>query len=591
LKKSAEKVGQLLNYEKFSGIHLVNLPKVEKEDITNYIKCPNYEKAMGKLNSKMERYNSKVSRLKSDIADMKRSISNYDDRLSSVQKDMKSMKRYQGAWDERDLNKYNGLVAQNNDIINQARKVSEKRDDTIDKLTEAQEEANETLEELTNEALSVIDEDIAMTITRIENIVSNLASSEDPNDLLAGIDICLIGLRIHAMFDDLLDDNSSRNECKEGVAKINKKFSTLCADKAIQKYMVDIYRRNLDLVQKNAAISQQINSVLAYVDQNQLSVHVKAIKAVLAGKFETKFDFSNVIDPAEINEIVNKMQKAIKSINHQIDKAKAFQAVGSPTIGLSKAGVNADQQAKSLKASMQTNFHALDEPLMQSHFAIQAIDEAVIDDFYQKDLRVAVTALRKHIIDTIGEASFEAIFKGGNDLFSLQKGKNAIDNANLTRLQSTLDKIPYYIKELTEQIASAEADIKKVNAIPKEKADALITELGSKYVLTCVPIIGFFGAIGIHGRVKTFEIAFRSSNRIYKDLGNMLLEKNNKMIIVALMINLILGLGSLIFFVMKGGPVYISIIVLATYFITFLMQFMTGTKLKSYLDVSTNGKA
>jgi len=438
------------------------------------------------------------------------------------------------------------------------------------------------LEELTREALHAIDEDILMVISRLEGVASNLAHSDDADDLLAAIDVCTLGLRVFAMFDDFIDDNRARKECKEGMEKINKTFSTLCAKDSIQNYMVDVYRRNLDLVQKNAAVAQQINIVLAAVDQKHLHAHFKSIDEALATKVNTKFDYSSVIDPAEIDKIVVDIKNAIDSLKLNIENAKALRSQNA-AIEFGKAGVNADQQAKSLKDSMQSNVDALDGPLTQNHFAVQILDEAVIEDFFQKDLRVAVTALRKHIVDTIGEANFEGVLKGGDDRFSLRKGQNAIDNANLTRLQSALDEIPRYIKELTEQITSAESDINSANEVPQRNADALIAELGTKYGVACVPIIGFFAAISIHGRVKTFEPAFRSTNQIYQDLGNTLLEKNKTMSIVASIINLVLGFGSLIYFVVSGGPIVLSGIVLATFIITLVMLLMTGGKLKSFL--------
>ena len=587
MKKSVEKIGQLLNHEKLSGLSLLRLPKVEKKNVPNYIQCPKYEKAKSKLNSKMERYTGKVDRLTNDLRQVKRNIEEMEvehrrwkSKASTFLLDRTNIKA---------VERQNHAADNANRLLEKIQSASEKHDELIDKIKEAEEEAKEALEELTLEALRVIDEDIAMVISRLEAVAGNLANSHDADDLLAAIDVCTIGLRVYTMFDDLIEDNNARRECKEGIEKVNKTFSTLCAKNSIQNYMVDIYRRNLALVQKNAAVARQIDGVLASVDQKQFHAHFKSIDAVLATKVDTKFDYSSVIDPAEIDQIVVQIKGAIDSLKRNIEKAKAFQAAETPAIKLAKAGVNTDQQAKSLWASMKSNVDALDGPLTQNHFAVQIIDEAVIEDFYQKDLRAAVTTLRKHIIDTIGEANFEGVLQGGDDRFSLKKSQDAIDKANLTRLQSALDKIPRYTKELTEQITSAESDINNANEVPQRNADALSAELGTKYGVACVPIIGFFAAIAIHGRVKTFEPAFRSTNQIYQDLGNTLLEKNKKMNIIALIINLILGLGSLAFFAMSGRPVnpaslvVIPGIVFATSAMTFVMLLMTGKKLESYL--------
>jgi len=583
MNKSAENVGQLLNYEKFSNINLLGLPKVEKKDIPDYIQCPKYNKAKQKMDKTMERYTGKVDRLKSDLRQMKRNI-------EEMIKDRSDWQRKANAY--CDTSSASSVARQNhaaenaNRLLDKIEAAQEKHDDLIDRIKEAEDEASEKLEELTLETLEAIDDDIPMVINRIADIVSNLASSEEPDDLLAALDICLIGLRIHALFNDLIDDNNARKESKEGIAKINQYFSSLCAEEKIKNYMVDIYLRNLDLIRKNALISQQIDDVVASVDQTQLDVLSKYINTVLAAKVETKFDYIRVIDPAEINRIVEKIKNAIDSLKLNIEKAKSFQAVGTQAVTLGKAGVNADQQAKSLRDSMQKYVDALDGPLEQNHFAVQIIDEAVIEDFYQKDLRVAATALRKHLVDTIGEDNFKGVIKAGDDRFSLKKGQTAIDKANLTRLQSTLDKIPRYIKEQKDQITSAETDIEKANEVPKKNADALNAELASKYGIACIPVIGFSAAIGIHNRVQKFEAAFRGTNQIYKDLGSALLEKNKKMNIVALIINAIIGIGSLLLFAIIGGPVVISIIVLASCATSFLMLFMTEKKLASYLGIS-----
>ena len=454
----------------------------------------------------------------------------------------------------------------------------------VDKRAEAEEEAKEKLEELTNEALAVIDEDIAMAINRIEGIVNDLTGSEDAEDLVAAIDICSIALRIHAMFEGFIDDSNARKECKEGIAKVNQTFSTICTKKSLQNYMIDIYRRNLDLVQKNAGIYQQIVGVLGSVDQKQLDTLTQSIDVVLAEKLDTIFDYSNVIDPAEIEKIVDKIKETIESLKLNIEKAKALQTTEMPAVVLGKTGTDADQQANSMRALMQSNFDALNCPLTQNHFAVQIIDEDVIDDFYQKDLREAVTALRNHIVNAIGEANFEGVLKGGDDRFSLKKAQNAIDKANLTRLQATLNKIPHYISELIEQIKSAESDIQKANEVPKRNADALNAELNSKYNFAWFPILGLFSVIGIQSKVKTFEPAFRSTNQIYKDLGNVLLEKNMKTNKIILIIGAILGFGGIAVFLGLNLGIAFPVILLALYVIAFLVLKSVEKRLRSFLQ-------
>ena len=469
MKKSAEKLEQLLTYEKFSNIDLLNLPQVEKENIPDYIQCPKYEKKKGKLDNQMKRENDKVDRFTAEIRQMKADIAEARAELAPLQAEM-SRSVYKGDMSGYPslVQKYNDMVPRHNGLLEYIKKTSEKHDNTIDKLTEAEEDAKEKLEELTADALEAIDEDIPAVINRLEGIADNFSTSENAEDLLAAIDVCLIGLCVYAMFDDLIDDNSARRDCKESIEKINKIFASLCADDNVQNYVVDVYKRNLDLLQNNAGINKQINGVLGAVDQKQLDTFIQSINAVLTEKINTNFNYSQVIEQSQLDKVVGEINTAITALKVNLDKANKLQGAEAPPVVLAKAGVNADKQAKSLRATMQTNVDALGDPISKNHFAVRIIDEAVIDDFYQKDLRVAASALRKHIVDTIGEQNFEGVLKDDGDRFALAKAQKAIEDAKLTRLQDVLDKVPAHVKDITAKITAAEADIQKANNTMKE---------------------------------------------------------------------------------------------------------------------------
>jgi hypothetical protein len=318
---------------------------------------------------------------------------------------------------------------------------------------------------------------------------------------------------------------------------------------------------------------------------------MQSIDAVLTEKINTNFEYKGVIDPAELDAIVVQINKAIDALNQNIAKAnKAATAAGEHA----ETGVIANQQAETLLTSMKSNVEALkDDILSRSHFAIQIIEEAVIDDFYHKDLRPAVIALRKHLVSTIGEENLNGIVTGGEDCFSLKKAENAIKQANLVRLKTTLGKVPEHIKKKTDLIAAAESDIRNANEVPKQNADALNAEIGKKYISACFPVFGWISTIGILGRVKTFESAFRSTNQIYRDLGNTLLVKNKKMTTVVMIIGAILGLGGMVaFFVLNlGNSIAVNAgvpgAVLLFYLITILGLTLVGKRLRSFLGISS----
>jgi hypothetical protein len=586
MKNVLEEIGPLMDYERLSAIRLLELPKIEKQDIPSFIRCPKYEKAINALNQKMERYQSKVDRCEEAIQESTQTI-------EAMKQKRAKLDPGNSIW----VNKEDAqAVATYNDRLDQMRKMTdkiedaiEKHNDLIDKRAEAIEEVNEKRQELTNEALLVIDEDIVAVLDRCTKIVDKLDASQNVEDLIEAIDICLIELRIYAMFEDKIEGNDARKDCRERIAEVNKMLAALCANEQVLNYIVDLYRRNLSLVQKNIEIHQQVAQVVGSVDQEQLTALTRSIDAVLAQEIKTKFEYEGVIDPAELDAIIVQINKTIDALNQSIAKAKESAATA---VELAETGVSANQQAESLLNSMKSNVEALKNDILSpSHFASQMIEEAVIDDFYHKDLRPAVAALRKHLVGAIGEENLGMVM-GDEDRFSLEKAHGAIRQANLVRLKATLGKIPEHIKKTTDLIAAAESDIRNANEVPKQNADALNAEIGKKYIGACFPVFGFIFAFGILGRLKAFESAFRSTNQIYRDLGNTLLAKNSKMTTIVMVVGAILGIGGMAaFFVLNlGNSVAVNAgvpgAILVFYIITILGLTSVGKRLRSFLGVS-----
>jgi predicted nucleic acid-binding Zn-ribbon protein len=588
MKKSTEEIGQLMDYEKLSAIHLLELPKIKKQDIPSYIRCPKYDKAINNLNQKMERYQSKVDRLEDDMKQNKQNI-------AEMERDWESWHRKANPLflDREDINaveRQNQAAANANRLLDKISNAKEKQNDLIDKHTEAVEEANEKLKELTDEALLVIDEDIVTVFDRCTKIAGKLEASQNIDDLIEAIEICLIELRIFAMFEDMIEGNDERKDCRERMAEVNQKFAALCVNELVLKYFVDMYQRNLSQVEKNIEIHQQVVQVVGSVDQEQLTTQTQSTDAVLAEKINTEFKYEGVIDPAELDAIVTQINKTIDALKQNIAKANEVTAASGEFAG---TGVSANQQAETLLASMKSNVETLaDDILIRSHFASQMIEEEVLENFYNKELRAAVTGLRQQLVGTIGKEKFDGMMSSGEDRFSLEKAHSRIKEANLVRLKTALDKLPEHIKKMTDLIAAAESDIKKANDVPRQNADALDAELGKKYIGGCFPVLGCITAFGILGRVKTFESAFRSTNQIYRDLGNALLVKNKKMTTVVMVIGAILGFGGMAaFFVLNlGHSVGVNAgvpgAVLVLYIITTLLLTLVGKRLSSFLGVS-----
>lgn len=312
----------------------------------------------------------------------------------------------------------------------------------------------------------------------------------------------------------------------------------------------------------------------------------RSLQQTIGEEFKTDFKYEGIINPSELEAVVVDIHKTIDAIKANIAKVKELN---DSTKATAEAGVNAHQNAESLFATMKGNVEQMrDDLLFKGHFVCDILDEAVIEDFYHKDLRPAGTSLREHLVSLIGEEQIDALVMEKEDRYSVGKTETAIKQADLTRLQAQREQVDGHIKELSGMIKDREADIQKAEQVPRKNADAFQSAASTFYILDHFPVFGVAFALAIFGKIKKFAPGFRSTNEIYQKLGTEILAKNKTMQTVSLILAGVLGLGGIIvFLVLKMfAGVVIPGAVLVFYLITWAILGNAGKNLQSYIGVS-----
>jgi len=284
----------------------------------------------------------------------------------------------------------------------------------------------------------------------------------------------------------------------------------------------------------------------------------------------------------------------IDAINVSINKNNEFFA---STQKIAEAGSDAHQTAESLLANMKNNMDLIKDDLLHNgHFAAEIIDEAVIDDFHQKEVRPSIKILRTHIVNSVGEEQLDELLIENDDRHYIVKAEAAINQADLLRLQNQRNKVDAQVQKLFGNIKKLETDIRKVGQVPQENADACRSLTSTLYILTFIPIIGFAFALWISGKLKEFSPGFKSTNEIYRLLCKDILAKNKTMQKVNLILGFVVGIGTLgAFLILKistnmavniGTP----IIVLALYLLTWLILSNVGKDLDVHLQAQKTKK-
>jgi hypothetical protein len=611
MKRTLEEVGSLINYEQVNQIKVLVPPALTKEEIPwsqsrpkGIITCQNFEKATRKIEQTMERYNQKVGAQKQKVAGLEEEIAHLTTEIKkrtegSFVGDMMGSTlsgTKPGIFDNAEQHnkkaaKYNAILEVVRRLEDQRQKVIDKHGDAVEKHNEAIDEANQKLEELTSEAMTVIDDDIVAVLDKCTKVSERLSNTPNSQDWLAALEVAFLELKLYHVLEGHIDGNTQRKDCKERAVEIRGLFGKLCVSEHAANHVADLFRRNIYLITKNAELYGQVRNVLGGIDQGALDAQVRSLGQVFNENFNTSFDYEGKVDPSDVDAIITKIHDAIAAIKRNIAKATGLAA---STKVLADAATNADQGAKALFGTMKSNLDGMStELLTPGHFACEMVDEAVIDDFYHRELKPNVVALRQQLIAAIQEEHLDALLAADQDRYSIAKTEAAIQQAKLPRLQAEREKVDAHVRKLTGMIAELESHIGKAENVPQANADAFRADASTKYILACIPVVGVFIAFGILGKIKSFEAGFKSANRIYKDLAVEILAKNAQMMTVSLVLAGVVGIGGMVvFFALRVGAdatvnAGIPGVALAAYLGTWALMSQAGKQLQSFMDAST----
>jgi hypothetical protein len=615
MKRTVEEVGSLVNYERINQIKVLDPPTLEKAKIAwceetpdGLITCQNYEKAKRKIAQTMERYTQKTATLAAKVAELEAEIAHLTKEIKkrtdgSFMGDMMGQTlsgTKPGMFDNAEEHnkkaaKYNAILDLVRRLEDQRQKVIDKREDAVEKHNEAVEEGNEKLAELNNEALTVIDDDIVAVLDKCTKAAERLSNTPNSPDRLAALEIAFIELKLYNILEAHIDGNVQRKECKERFNEVGALFTKLCVSEHVSNHVADLFRRNIYLITKNAELYGQVCNVLAGVNQGALDAQVRALGQVFGEAFNTQFDYEGTVDPSAVDSIINKIKDSIVAVKRNIAKATELAASTKP---LAEAATNADQGARALFGTMKSNLEGMSgEILGPGHFACEMVHETVIDDFYHRDLRPGVVTLRQQLVAEIKEEHLDALLADDKDRYSMAKTEAAINQAKLGRLQAERDKVDAHVRKLTGLIAELESHIGKAENVPQANADAFRADSSTKYMLACIPFIGLFVAFGILGKIKSFEAAFKSTNRIYQDLAAEILAKNAQMMTVSLVLAGVAGIGGMVvFFALHVGAdatvnAGVPLVALGAYLGTWAAMSQAGKALQSFVGASAEASS
>ncbi len=563
MKETEDQLNDLIVYEAVSGIRALAPPTLEKSHIPSLIHCHLFDKAVEKRDRLMERYTQKVNTQKEKVAGLESEIAHLAKEIKkrtdgSFLGDMMGRTltgTKPGIFDNAEEHnkkaaKYNAILEVVRRLEDQRERAVDRHNDAVEKHNEAVEAANEKLEELTAEALQVIDDDMVAVMDRVSKIGLKLSSSQNAEDLLASVEICFLQLKLGLVLEDHIEGNAQRHDFKERLGNVDKLLADLSASPKIRHRMVEIFKRNIDLIATNRGLHVKVLEAIETIDSESLDKPAQDLRGLFGKRLNTTFEYKHLIDPRELDEMVTQINKVIVDLKeHATRVSSAAEIAGAPA----QRAANTHEAIVETLRELKGNYAGMaNEILTDTHFACELLDEDVIDEFFHRAVKLSVMELREHVRQSVGSEEFDVLVAANDDRYFINGTEAAIKRADLLRLKTELDKVQSYLNTVAGFIAGAEADIDHIGEVPREQAESFRGKAFATYTLCCLPWVGVGFALSLLSRIKSFEAAFQSTNGIYRQLSSDILEKNATMKTASLILAGVLGLGGIILFFALG---------------------------------------
>ena len=600
---------ELLDYEAVAEIRALEVPKIDKADIAKYIVCPNFQKSMERVEQAGARYQEQIDELQLRIGESESNIEGLEKAFRKVNPGDPPSEpgSFLGpAETPENIASYNKQVSEYNDRLQQARRLQERisdatdrHGDIVERHNNAVREAEGKLEEMGQEALLSIDDDIVAFLEKVLRVAINLADSGEAVDLMTSVETCFITFRIYNGYAEFIEGNAARGTAEEGIRQLINLFVALLANEGVRSAFLNVFRANIDPIDKNVELNGEIVEIIEEVDQETLDEMAKALQQLLTREFYSDFKYEGIVDPTKLDSVVDEMHQTTEKLKTHID---AVTEMEDSTRTIAEDSVRVQQQIDVNLATMKSNVESIgDNLLTKDHFIFEMLNAEVIERFYNSDSQEAILDFYRYMTDDLGDEQFEATLNQETDRFSVNRTEAAIKDANILRLQNQRDKVAGYISKLSTQIKDIDGHVEGAAEVPQQNADKFSSTASVFYILSCLPVFGFIFSLVLQSKINKFAPAFKSPLEIYYELGTTILDKNTAMQKVILIIGGVFGFGGLglLFGTGLGAKLATSLkmsamiinialpgVVTVLYVITWVVLSNAGKSLRSYIASS-----
>lgn len=365
--------------------------KYEDDHIAQIIKGPIYERTKQRINDFIARCKQTLEGLQDRVDQTESEFSSLVERANAEQPGRKPLGIFLDKSNPNSVAKYNEKVDRYNNqlelhrrIVDQSNRAKERYEDAVAKFNEKKADLDEQVREKLEELKPALDQDILTLIGKMQQLAYD--NIKNKNNLFDGFMLSYLTKKVYVFLYDRIDSTTEQRAATEIFKKLSEEFDNIILSggqevkeglKQSAQYLVNCFQDNNNLL-------KTIEENLQRLPYQECTESESEIQSLLSLPIETSFQYEDIIDPTELADVEDQVQKRKSNFNLKVSAIETFISKMNPVFDtiLSIKTMVEEQQTK-----MNMNKNNLLDPIGKDlYFTLGIFEEENQERYINKHI-------------------------------------------------------------------------------------------------------------------------------------------------------------------------------------------------------------
>lgn len=474
----------------------------------------------------------------------------------------------------QEVDEYNSKLEVYRRMIDQANRAKERYEDAHAKFDEKKPEIEEQIRVKLEDLIPALDQDILTTLGKLQQLAYDNLRNKD--NIFAGFLISYLTKKVYVFLYDYINASAEQHLATEIFEKLNTEFDLIIQSesKTIKENLYKTANFLCECYRANEGLLEKIKSNLENLPYQICEDSAGEIDQLTKLPVNTSFEYKEIIDPDELNQVACKVQLRKEEIQGFAERIDLFTSKFETTF--SDISNIKDLANSDLSRMIENKTTILDPVLNNASFTLGMFSEND-QDRYLKKHKEWFREAKKSIEESLA-IDLDTLMITIPDTGLLTKTTRLLLDSDIAlSFLSNKAKIEGKREEIATGLAKLDSILNEINELPRQKAEEFGKKTQIWFFISLIPIGNLVAAYILGTMMKQFMPALKSTNPFYVALRQTLAKK---LALLPAIHGVLLVVSGILAMVLTADTQIPLLVASISYLISGVILFITGAHLK-----------